>query len=150
MSLSDFPFHMSTLWDDPSPTRLPPRMSRPSVAGRHGNPAQASTISCVERASVLSEFEYEPGFLAASYVAANDQSAPPVKVKRKACRREVKATMKRIGPPDGRREVLNQADVTRRFLSAKCTACGRCPRVLQRLTDWKLSAHAVIVRPLRP
>jgi hypothetical protein len=86
----------------------------------------------VEQASVLSEFEYEPGFLAASYVAANDQPAPPVKVKRKACRKQVKRTLDELSKPGRARFMLSGDDITRAWLLAKCGECGRCPKMAPR------------------
>jgi hypothetical protein len=132
MSLSEYPFDVASLWDDPSLTRHPPRMSRPAVAGRDVNPAQNSTVSRVERASVLSEFEYEPGFLGAAYAPANDQPKPPVKLKRKACRKQVKRALESLSEPRGVRLMLSGDDITRAWLVAKCGECGRCPKMAPR------------------
>lgn len=68
---------------------------------------------------------------------------------RRACRREVKATLRRIGLPDRRSRELSQADVTRSFLVEKCLRCLRCPKICRRLAAWKVRRDAVIPPPPR-
>jgi hypothetical protein len=52
---------------------------------------------------------------------------------RKACRREVKRTLKRIGWAPPKLDGLRGDDITKLWLVVRCAARGRCPKLVAKL-----------------
>jgi hypothetical protein len=63
----------------------------------------------------------------------------PQRPKRKACRREVKRTLKRIGWAPPKPDGLRGDDVTKLWLAARCAACRKCPKLSAKLAKWRPS-----------